>query len=121
MPIVFAFCRTAPSVRFIALATFATGVLAFECALSSRMFSLDHGLRVWVFFFGVAPLLYVSSMSVLIGTVTIRPSLPIGCDEEHQLSGFVRRLGGRPGGDGADIPCCWGRWHNAGVRSRVPL
>jgi hypothetical protein len=36
MPIDVAFCRTAPSVRFIALATFATGVLAFECALSSR-------------------------------------------------------------------------------------
>jgi hypothetical protein len=24
-------------------------------------------------------------------------------------------------GDGAHIPCCWGRWHKAGVRSRTPL
>jgi hypothetical protein len=30
MPIVVAFCRTAPSVRFIAFATLATGVFAFE-------------------------------------------------------------------------------------------
>ena len=55
---------------------------------------------------------------------------PIASDRvrrEDQLSGFFRRLGGRrqrplvAGGDGAHIPCCWGRWHNAGVRSRVPL
>ena len=38
------------------LATFATGVLAFECALSSRTSSLVHGLSVWVFFFSMAPL-----------------------------------------------------------------
>ena len=43
MPIVFAFCRTAASVRFIAFATCATGVLAFEWALSSRKSSLVHG------------------------------------------------------------------------------
>jgi hypothetical protein len=44
-PIDFAFCRTAPSVRFIAFATCGTGVFAFECALSSRKSSLDQGLR----------------------------------------------------------------------------
>ena len=39
MPIVLAFCRTAASVRFMALATSAAGVLAFECALScSQLF-----------------------------------------------------------------------------------
>jgi hypothetical protein len=50
---VFAFWRTAASVRFIALATSTTGVLAFECALSSRKFSLVQGLRIAIFFFGI--------------------------------------------------------------------
>jgi hypothetical protein len=54
MPIVFAFCRTAASVRFIAFATSTTGVLVFEWALSCRMSSLVHGLRTGVFFFGMA-------------------------------------------------------------------
>jgi hypothetical protein len=54
MPIVFAFCRTAASVRFIAFATSATGVLVFEWALSCRMSSLVHGLRTELFFFGMA-------------------------------------------------------------------
>jgi hypothetical protein len=54
MPIVFAFCRTAASVRFIAFATSTTGVLVFEWALSCRMSSLVHGLRAGVFFFGMA-------------------------------------------------------------------
>jgi hypothetical protein len=55
------------------------------------------------------------------------PIAPDRMREEHELSGFVRRLGGRrqrplaAGGDGAHIPCCWSRWHNAGVGSRVPL
>ena len=53
MPIVFAFCRTAASVRFIAFATCATGVLAFEWALSSRKSSLVHGLRTGAFLFGI--------------------------------------------------------------------
>jgi hypothetical protein len=53
MPIVFAFCRTAPSVRFIAFATSITGVLAFECAFRCRRSSLVHGLRTTVFFFGI--------------------------------------------------------------------
>src|ERR1700733_15119656 len=35
---------SAPSVRFIALAIFATGVRAFECALRSLTCSFDHGL-----------------------------------------------------------------------------
>jgi hypothetical protein len=52
MPIVFAFCRTAASVRFIAFATSTAGVLAFEWVLSCRMSSLVHGLRTEVFFFG---------------------------------------------------------------------
>jgi hypothetical protein len=30
MPIIFAFCRTAPSVLFMVFAIFDTGVLAFE-------------------------------------------------------------------------------------------
>ena len=42
MPIVFAFCRTAASVRFIAFATSTTGVLALEWALSCRMSSLSE-------------------------------------------------------------------------------
>jgi hypothetical protein len=41
----------APSVRFIAWAIFATGVRAFECALSSLTSSFDHGLRCAVVFF----------------------------------------------------------------------
>ena len=57
MPIVFAFCRTAASVRFIAFATSATGVLVFEWALSCRRSSLVHGLRTELFFFGMALLL----------------------------------------------------------------
>ena len=51
-PIVFAFCRTAPSVRFMAFATSATGVLAFEWAFSCRRSSLVQGLRDRVFFLG---------------------------------------------------------------------
>ena len=42
---------SAPSVRFIALAIFATDVRAFECALSSLTSSFDHGLRCAVVFF----------------------------------------------------------------------
>ena len=46
-----AFRLRAPSVRFIALAMFATGVRAFECALSSLTSSFDQGLRCAVVFF----------------------------------------------------------------------
>ena len=54
IPIVFAFCRTAPSVRFIAFATSETGVLAFECVLSARKSSLVQALRWAVaIFFGI--------------------------------------------------------------------
>jgi hypothetical protein len=42
---------SAPSVRFIVLAIFATGVRALECALSSLTSSFDHGLRCTVVFF----------------------------------------------------------------------
>ena len=52
--IVFAFCRTAASVRFNAFATSTTDVLAFEWALSCRMSSLVQGLRTGIFFFGIA-------------------------------------------------------------------
>src|SRR5271155_166753 len=64
MPIVFAFCRAAASVRFIAFATSTTGVLVFEWALSCRRSSLVHGLRTRVFFFGMAsiPLSYGSML-----------------------------------------------------------
>ena len=54
IPIASAFCRTAVSVRFRAFATWATGVFALECALSSRTSSLVQGLRAGVFFFGIS-------------------------------------------------------------------
>ena len=57
MPIVFAFCRTAASVRFITFATSTTGDLAFEWALSCRMSSFVQGLRTGVFFFGTVSFL----------------------------------------------------------------
>src|SRR5260370_3554848 len=41
-----AFCRSAPAVRFMALAIFLTGDLLRECALSSRTSSLDQGRRL---------------------------------------------------------------------------
>jgi hypothetical protein len=50
-PMIPAFRLRAPSVRFIALAIFATGVRAFECDLSSFTSSFDHGVRCAVFFF----------------------------------------------------------------------
>src|SRR5580704_9836603 len=46
MPRVIAFWRMAPSVRFIALAIFATGVLLLECALRSRSCSFVHSTRL---------------------------------------------------------------------------
>ena len=52
IPIAVAFCRTALSVRFNTFATFETGVLAFECALSSRKSSFVQGLRCAAFFLG---------------------------------------------------------------------
>jgi hypothetical protein len=49
---------SASSVRFIALAILATGVRAFECALSSLTCSFDHGLRcAGAFFVGMNNLL----------------------------------------------------------------
>src|SRR5271155_3395913 len=69
MSIVFAFCRTAPSVRFIAFATSTTGVLAFEWALSCRMSSLVHGLRTGVFFFGMA---FAPSRGIHVATIVAR-------------------------------------------------
>ena len=51
MPRIPALRLSAPSVRFIALAIFATDVRAFECALSSSTSSFDPGLRCAVVFF----------------------------------------------------------------------
>ena len=69
--------------------------------------------------------------SLQAGKDQMNPSQKIGFMESmnlvRQLSGFSWRLGGRrqrplaAGGDGAHIPCCWSRWHNAGVGSRAPL
>src|SRR5881227_4329838 len=41
-----AFCRSAPAVRFMALAIFLTGDLLRECALSSRTSFFDQGRRL---------------------------------------------------------------------------
>jgi len=41
-----AFCRSAPAVRFMALAIFLTGDLLRECALSSRTSSFDQDRRL---------------------------------------------------------------------------
>src|SRR5712691_1934525 len=41
-----AFCRSAPTVRFIAFAIFLTGDLLRECTLSSRTSAFDHGRRL---------------------------------------------------------------------------
>ena len=49
---VFAFCRTAPSVRFKAFATSAAGVFDFECASERAMSSFVQGARPGVLFFG---------------------------------------------------------------------
>jgi hypothetical protein len=54
---VFAFCRTAPSVRFKAFATSAAGVFDFECALSARTSSFVQGARPRVFFLAISPVL----------------------------------------------------------------
>src|SRR5205807_7448311 len=41
-----AFCRSAPAVRFMALAIFLTGDLLRECAFSSRTSAFDQGRRL---------------------------------------------------------------------------
>ena len=41
-----AFCRSAPAVRFMALAIFLTGDLLRECALNSRTSSFDQDRRL---------------------------------------------------------------------------
>jgi len=45
MPISHAFCRNAPSVRFVIFEIVATGVFARECAFNSRRFSFVHSRR----------------------------------------------------------------------------
>ena len=50
MPRLTAFCRSDPSVRFIDLAIFFTGVLAFECARRSRTSAFVYSMRVRFFF-----------------------------------------------------------------------
>lgn len=46
IPIWNAFWRNAPTVRFVSLEIFATGVFERECAFSSRTFSLVHSRRL---------------------------------------------------------------------------
>ena len=58
MPSFIACCRSEPAVRFINLTILATGVLAFECALSSLLSCLDQGRRVSFRFFAVFVLFF---------------------------------------------------------------
>jgi hypothetical protein len=54
MPSLKAFCLSEPSVLFISLAIFETGVLAFECCFSSLMSA--YGLLGGFLFFALAKL-----------------------------------------------------------------
>jgi hypothetical protein len=56
MPSFKAFCLNEPSVLFISLAIFDTGVLAFECCFSSLMSAFVYGLLVTLFFLALANL-----------------------------------------------------------------
>jgi len=51
-----AFCLSEPSVLFMSLAIFETGVLAFECCFSSLMSAFVYGLGGGFFFFTLAKL-----------------------------------------------------------------
>jgi len=51
-----AFCLSEPSVLFMSLAIFETGVLAFECCFSSLMSSFVYGLLGGFLFFALAKL-----------------------------------------------------------------
>jgi hypothetical protein len=82
-----AFCPNEPSERFIFFASFATGVLAFECIFNSLISDAVYSLRM-VFFF--APFL-ATSISNLIRSGLIRRShsssseLKRTDDHEHLL------------------------------------
>jgi len=54
MPSLKAFCLKEPCVLFISLAIFATGVLAFECCLSSLISAALYGLLLTLFFLAFA-------------------------------------------------------------------
>jgi len=54
MPSLKAFCLSEPSVLFISLAIFETGVLAFECCFSSLMSAFVYGLLGGFLFFALA-------------------------------------------------------------------
>jgi len=56
MPSLKAFCLSEPSVLFISLAIFETGVLAFECCFSSLMSAFVYGLLGGFLFFALAKL-----------------------------------------------------------------
>jgi hypothetical protein len=49
MPSLKAFCLSEPSVLFISLAIFATGVLAFECCFSNLMSAPVYGVLLTLF------------------------------------------------------------------------
>jgi hypothetical protein len=96
-----AFRLRAPSVRFIVLAIFATGVRAFECDLSSFTSSFDQGLRcAVVFFVGTNNLLnaLVSDEGAYIKGVATKltwrtgAKYPFGCSvaDEAELPSFIK-------------------------------
>jgi len=60
-----AFCRNDPSDRFISLAIFLTGVLAFECCLNSLMSAAVYGFRARFFFFVLTNLLLRESTNAM--------------------------------------------------------
>lgn len=57
MPSFKAFCRKEPTERFMTLAIFDTGVLAFECCLSNLTSAAVYGLRAVSLFFALATLI----------------------------------------------------------------
>ena len=92
MPIVLAFCRTAASVRFMALATCGAGVRAFECALSARTSSFVQGTRARTFFLAINASPPSSIDPSLSRDRAGRRKPPRG--SRHLSSGFVRRASG---------------------------
>jgi hypothetical protein len=56
MPSLKAFCLSEPSVLFMSLAIFETGVLDFECCFSSLMSAFVYGLLGNLFFLALANL-----------------------------------------------------------------
>ena len=56
MPSLNAFCLNEPSVLFMSLAIFETGVLSFECCFSNLMSAFVYGLLGGFLFFALAKL-----------------------------------------------------------------